>query len=111
MSRVKSVIKYQGITVGAESQWIHLDAGNTGTVTISPRDTGSIVILVKIVINTAGSTNAMVVTDTKTGVIANLSASGGTPGQYPYNLPCALGGKLTITNAGGADATVVFVDR
>lgn len=110
MSRVKSVIEYQGMAVGADSQWLHIDAGNTGTTTIKPRDTGSVVILIKIMINTAGTSSAMVISDTATGVIANLAAAA-TAGQYPYNLPCALGGSLTITNAGGADITVIYKDR
>lgn len=111
MSRVKSVIEYQGMQVGADSQWLHIDAGNTGITTIKPRDTGSIVILIKVVINKKGSSTPLILTDSATGVIASLDPTDATAGQYPYNLPCAQGGNLLINNQGGADITVVYKDR
>lgn len=110
MSRVKSTNEVASSQLGLDSQWLHIPAGNTGTVTIAPRDTGSVVVLIKVLINTSGSSSATVISDTKTGVIANLAAAA-TPGQYPYNLPCAQGGSLTITNAGAADLTVIYKDR
>lgn len=109
-SRVKSTIEWQGIQVGGDSQWIHIGADRTSRVIISPRDSGSLVILVKVIINTSGSGSATLLTDTATGVIASLAAAA-TPGQYPYNLPCADGGSLWIDNAGAADITVVYKNR
>ncbi len=111
MSRVKSTVEYQSIQVGADSQWLHIATNQTGRTTISPRDTGSIVILVKIIINKKGSSTALTLTDSKSGIIAILDPTDAGAGGYQYNLPMAIGASLFIDNTGGCDLTVVFKDR
>lgn len=120
MSRIKTTNHYQQIAVGFDSQWLHIGAGNTGRTTISPQGANpntpgvnpgpgsDIVVLIKVILNTEGTTSPTVLTDSKTGMIASIAAAGGT-GQYPYNLP--LQGSLYIDNTGGADLTVVYRDH
>lgn len=107
MSRIKTTNHYQQISVGFDSQWKHIDASTTGRTTITPHP-GEIVVLIKIIINTVGTTTPLVLSDSAVGMIASLAAAA-TPGQYPYNLP--IKGNLLIDNGGGADITVVYRDR
>lgn len=120
MSRIKTTNHYQQIGVGFDSQWIHIDAGKTTRTTIFPQSANpntpgdnpgpgsDIVVLIKVIVNTQGSTSPVTLTDSKVGIIANIAAAA-TPGQYPYNLP--LSGNLYIDNPGGADLTVVYRDH
>lgn len=102
--RIKSENYWSGAALGASSQWIHIDAGQTTRVTIAPV-TGKPILLQNIVVNTSGASGATVVSDSARGVIASLKASV-TEKDYHYNIP--LRGNLTIDN-NGSDLTVVYI--
>lgn len=108
MSRVKSTNEIASVQAGFDSQWIHIPVSNTGRVTITPRKNEQVTLL-KVIVNTAGSTNPATITDSGTGVIASIGAS--SLGQLPYNLPCYFNSPLYIDNTGGADLTVIFKAR
>lgn len=107
--RVKSDNFWSAAELGACSQWIHIDAGNTGRVTVVPAviSTGAIkpLLLQNVVVNTSGASGATVVSDSGRGVIASLKASV-TEKDYHYNIP--LRGNLTVDN-NGSDLTVVYI--
>lgn len=111
MSRVKSTNEVASIQLGLDSQWVHLATSFTGRYTIAPRNSGTIIVLIKVIINKKGSSNPLLLTDSITGVIASLDPTDATAGQYPYNLPITQNGFLYIDNAGGADVTVIYKNR
>ena len=111
MSRVKSTNEVASIQLGLDSQWQHLATGFTGRFTVTPRNNGTIIVLIKVIINKKGSSSPLLITDSITGVIASLDPTDATAGQYPYNLPLTQGADLFIDNTGGADVTVIYKNR
>src|SRR5258708_15351031 len=108
MANVKSGNFWEGAAVGAYTRWVHIDAGNTGRTTITPRKNNR-VVLCNVVINTSGASGTIVLTDSKTGVIASLKASVQEK-DYHYQLPLAPGANLFIDNASASDITVMFIN-
>lgn len=104
---VKSDNFLAGITAGAYTSWVHIDAGNTGRTTIirsSKANAG--LILCQVVVNTTGTTSPIVVSDSARGTIAVIKA-GAIESSKDYFIPVK--GNILVDNPGAADITVVYV--
>jgi len=106
MSRVKSTNEYASFQAGFDSQWLHISAGATGRTTISPR-LNEQVTLGKIILNTAGTTTPITLSDSVNGMIASINEST-NPTHLPYSIATKTNASLYIDNGGGADLTIVF---
>ena len=111
--RAKSENFWAAAAVGAPNQWIHIDAGTTGRITIVQTNLASTVttnavkpiILQGVTINSSGSSGSFTVTDSGRGIIANLKSSVAEK-DYHYNVPLR-GNLLLDTN--GSDVTISYI--
>ena len=112
--RAKSENFWSAAAVGAPNQWVHVDTGNTGIVTIVPAQQtlnttpGDIkpIILQSVTVNAAGSSAGTIISDSARGVIAVQKASIQEK-DYHYNIP--LRGNLVVNNSGGSDLTIAYI--
>lgn len=111
--RAKSDNFWGAAAVGATNQWVHLDAGFTGRLTISPAivatsTSGAIkpIILQSVTVNSSGASGTTVVTDSARGIALQLKVSVAEK-DYHYNIPFR--GSLVIDNNSGSDLTVAYI--
>jgi hypothetical protein len=108
--RIKSENFWAAAGAGAVNQWLHIDAGFTGRVTLVPAQasTNAIkpIILQNVVVNTSGASGVTTVSDSARGTIATLKASVNEK-DYHYNIP--LRGSLVVDNTSASDLTVVYI--
>jgi hypothetical protein len=108
--RVKSTNWWSAINNGGYTQWIHIDSGATGRVTIYPvlsPTTGLVskpILLQTVTINNSGGTGSIVVADSEVSTIADFKTSV-TEKDYHYNIP--IRGNLTI-DTNGSDMIICY---
>lgn len=108
--RVKSTNFWSALNNGALSEWIHIDSGATGRITIYPitsTTTGLVsrpILLQYVTINNSGGSGTLVVGDSGVGVIAAFKTSVAEK-DYHYLIPVR--NNLTI-DTNGSDLTVSY---
>lgn len=104
MPRIKSDNYWSAAAVGGVNQWIHVDAGQTTRVTVKAL-TNRPIVLCNVTVNSSGGSGALVLSDSKRGVIASLKAS---VAEKDYHYQIILTGDLLIDN-NGSDVTIAFL--
>lgn len=108
--RVKSTNHWAAVNIGAITQWIHIDSGATGRITIFPVTNASGLVIKPLVlqyvtINNSGGSGTLVVADSGRGVIAAFKTSVAEK-DYHYLIPIIQ--NITI-DTNGSDVTVSYI--
>lgn len=107
--RVKSTNWWAAANNGALAQWLHIDSGATGRITIVPATVAGAItkplILQYVTINNSGGSGTLVVADSGRGVIAAFKTSVAEK-DYHYLIPVLA--NLTI-DTNGSDVTVSYL--
>ena len=108
--RVKSTNWWSAINNGGYTQWVHIDSGATGRVTIFPITSSSTGLVIKpillqtVTINNSGGSGSIVLADSAVGNLAVFKTSVAEK-DYHYNVP--IRGNFTI-DTNGSDMIICY---